>query len=104
MAKQVSTRKVTELRREDGTRVRINVEIVHQSRYSPTAEYMVQVETCEKGRRTWRPVYDRECHMLRALPFGGKEREEYVLKKQLEVVTAAEIAGAALALWEQIKP
>jgi hypothetical protein len=101
----VIPKRQTILRREDGTRVSIDVEL----KQAPCARlgwhhYTVCVTTCAKGRRTWQPVYDENSHIFRGLPFGGQEREDYIRKKQLEVVTGAEIIGAGLALWEQMKP
>lgn len=93
------------LRRQNGLRVSINVELVqdHQERRG-IYKYSVCITTCEKGRRKWQPVYDDNHHEFRALPFGSEAREQYISKKQLEVVTLAEVYGVMLALWEKMKP
>ena len=89
--------------RDNGLRVKINIELSKNHRGFGSS-YSWSITTCEKGRRTWLPVYDADCYKFRAIPFGSKERDDFIYKKELEVVTQLELAGAATELWKKMKP
>ena len=101
--KSFSTAITCEIRRDNGSRVKINMEL-KKNHNDFGHSYSFCVTTCEKGRRTWLPVYDDDCYKFRDLPFGGQERADFIYKKQLEVVTPLELADTAMKLWEQMKP
>jgi len=101
--KEFSTRIETIIKRDNGLRVKIIMEI-RENYHGYGSRYHWCIATCEKGRRTWLPVYDDNDFKFRALPFGGQEREDYIYKKQLEVVAHMELADVAMKLWEQMKP
>lgn len=90
------------LKRESGDRVKIQITLV--TGRGNNAEYKVVVETCLKGKRTWVPVIDRNCHIYRKTKFASPERNEFSKKLNLAVVTESEINTAKIAMWEILHP
>lgn len=86
-------------RRADGSRIKVVAEFLCD--YSQTT-YKVTVLTCEKGKRTWRDVSEKISNRDRYKT--RKEREELLLKYQLELVSSEEIMQVKLELWELLNP
>ena len=90
------------LRRDNGDRVKITVTLNRFGDSSPL--YGVDVDTCQKGKRTWLSAVDTNCYKYRATPFASSEREDFAEKLKLALVTDEEIHQAKIQLWESIKP
>lgn len=86
----------TILKRPDGSKVKIVVR---------SASYDLTVYKCEAGKRTWIEVPETiNNYQYRNLPSDRNVRQQWVLQKQLEVVTPQEIYEAKIKLWESLKP
>lgn len=90
-----------ELKREDGSSVRIDVNL--STDYSNKPTYRVSVFTKEKGKRKWKPVVNRDSWELRKQSFPDG-RIEYKKIKYLEVVTEEEVLQAMELKWNELKP
>lgn len=90
------------IKREDGTRVKITVELISYRFVDKALTYDVNVTYCEKGKKTWQPVYDTDSFNYRKLSI--EERREFIDAQKLLAATPAEILSAKLELWEKIKP
>lgn len=88
------------IRRDDGSRVKISVSLYEL--YRGRAVYGEEVETCAKGKRTWRPSYNRDDYKYRGLSMG--ERKLHVLACNRKIATEAEILAVKIELWESLKP
>jgi len=89
------------LKRDDGTRAKIEVWL-SAGYLEKSAKYHYEVEFKPPRARNWRPVYDRSGYDYRRLSY--EERPAYIQKMSLEHVTEEEIHTAMLELWEQLKP
>lgn len=87
------------IKREDGSRVRIIASIYNSYQ---KIKYETCVHICEKGKRTWRGVYDTDNFMYRRL--NTEDREKFILEAQLKAVTEDELFDAKLDLWNMIRP
>jgi hypothetical protein len=95
----------TIIKRENGNKVAINVELHIDGYHRNPPEYLVTISTCAKGKRTW---INQDCsndyEYRYNLKFGSPERKEYEHKFYLQFATEEEIYQAKLNLWESIKP
>jgi hypothetical protein len=89
------------LRRPDGSRVRIIVE-VGVGAYHNQLDYSHRVETCAKGKRTWTQPFDTDAYNYRRM--GDQERERHRADSIRMVATDEEILAAKMELWQSIKP
>jgi hypothetical protein len=88
------------LKRDDGSRVRIVVEL-----YTPSfgeAEYRFHVQTCAKGKRTWKGVVDNNSYAYRCLTM--EKRRELKIAEYMKVISDAELLNAKMKMWESFKP
>lgn len=91
----------TIIKRNDGKRVQIRVR--PRSRlYGETMLYEFDVMICPPGKRKFFNPVDTDSDEYRSIPING--RDAWILKKQLEHVSAAEIYQAKLEAWHQLKP
>jgi hypothetical protein len=90
------------LKRDNGDRVKIAVHLRGFGGETPL--YTTNVYSCKKGKRTWVSAVDTDCFRYRATPFASPEREFFVEKLKLKVVTEAEINQAKIQLWESVHP
>ncbi|MCK4704592.1 MAG: hypothetical protein KAT90_03850 [Gammaproteobacteria bacterium] len=88
------------LKREDGSRVKIVVELFEPSHR--TFEYRFHVYTCKKGKRTWMGLVDSNNYSYRTL--GMKECREFEIAESMKIITDDELLNAKLSLWESLKP
>ncbi len=91
------------IRREDGSRIKIEVSVYMDGFGGGKPKYRFHVSSCEKGKRTFKNVYnfDRD-YTWRALKMD--DRLIYSQNKYLEHVSAEEVNQAFLELWEMLKP
>lgn len=87
------------IRRDDGSRVRIEIEIRNDHR---TIEYITAVFTCEKRKRTWKPTYDRDGYNYRGLGMDG--RKNFAYDSQFEAISNEELLAAKTEYWESLRP
>ena len=87
------------IKREDGTRVRINVSI---DTYRDKLSYEFYVHYCEKGKRTWKSPHSSDDHVWRSLDM--KDRQEYKKEKYFKIATPLEVHSIAMKLWKSIEP
>ena len=87
------------IRREDGSRVRIEIELRNDHR---SLEYITAVFTCKKRKRTWKPTYDRDGYHYRGL--GMDERHEFAYDSQFLVISKEELLEAKTEYWESLRP
>ena len=90
------------LKRDNGDRVKITVTLNTYSYSGPL--YDVDVDMCEKGKRTWKSAVNTDCYTYRSTPFASLEREKFVEKLKLKMVTKDEILKAKIQLWESLHP
>lgn len=88
------------LRREDGSRVKICVELFEVSHQR--MEYRFSVQTCGKGKRTWNDCVDFDDFRYRALSMS--ERREFEIAESMEIISREELLNAKLSLWESLRP
>jgi len=88
------------IKREDGSRVKIVVDVVAISHRD--IEFRSYVLFCEKGKRTWRGTYDANLHSYRKLSM--EDRRELERKSQFSVTSEKEVLDAKLELWQKLKP
>ena len=90
------------LKRQNGDRVKVTVSL---NRYGGSAPlYAVDVDTCQKGKRTWISAVDTNCYKYRSTPFASTERESFAKNLKLALVTEDEINQAKIKLWESLHP
>ena len=89
------------LKREDGSRVKIDVRISDNLRYG-RLEYSTETSSCEKGKRTWIKTYNTDCYKYRRLSMDERRIFEY--DSQFNLVTEIELQEARLELWNKLKP
>jgi hypothetical protein len=86
------------IKRENGDKIIISVDYAEwKNKYRISS-----VGVILKGKRNVRYVSVGDDWSYRKLDAGG--RNEYEIKKYLEVVTVDEIKAAALTAWERMKP
>jgi hypothetical protein len=89
-------------KREDGSRVKLKVEIVMAlGDNSQSPVYLYDVCLCEPGKVKWKPVelFD---HHWKAI--SVKKRPSYKIWIFLKYVTEDEMLQTGLELWEKMKP
>ncbi len=84
---------------EDGGRIKVEASMYIDRGH---VVYSHSVETCEKGKRTWKPVTDRDDHLYRQLSM--KERSERCLENNLKVAGKHRIISTLQDLWKGIEP
>ena len=84
---------------EDGGRIKVKANM-----YIDRGEvvYSYSVETCEKGKRTWSPVTDKNDYTYRLLSM--KERSDLCKANYLQVAGKHRINSALQDLWKGIEP
>jgi len=88
------------LRRDDGSRVKIILEL-----WTPSfgeAEYRFHVQTCDKGKRTWRGLVNSDNYSYRTL--GMEERRSFHTAECMKIITDVELLDAKMKMWESFKP
>ena len=88
------------IRRDDGSRVKISVSMRELDRNR--IAYKEEVEVCAKGKRTWNRSFSRDDYSYRRMSM--EEREAHVLICNRKIATEDEILAAKLELWELLKP
>lgn len=83
----------------DGRKVNIYVRI-SLSFLKP--EYVVTVSVCDAGKRKFKPIDPSNNYSFRVLSLD--DRQQYLMERYLEIVTAEQIHEAKLELWEKLKP
>lgn len=90
------------IKRDDGTRVKIIVDLTSSRFGDVPLAWDANVMYCEKGKKTWQLVYDSDSFNYRRLSMD--ERRQFIDAQQLLIATHTEILAAKLELWEKIKP
>ncbi len=93
-------RHVTEIRRVDGTRVKITAQLYIE--ISGGVKYSFSVFTRAPRKRTWVNAVNHDDYTWRRLSHAEREAEDTRLK--LLHVTAEEVQQAYLNLWQSIRP
>lgn len=88
------------IKRKDGSRVRIIVDLIDFSYGNPT--YRAIIHICEKRKRTWRSTFDSNCYAYRELSMEERRKHEH--ESQLKFISEDELLQAKLELWETLKP
>jgi hypothetical protein len=89
------------LKRADGSRVRINVEVLLDWSRKGT-EWSFTVQRCEKGKRTWMsPCVDNDYAFRR---LSQEAKEQWSREKYLALASAEEIESVMLELWGKMRP
>jgi hypothetical protein len=97
---EMKTRLEKMIKREDGSRIKIIVEIFNVNYGS--LQYKSSVLHCDKGKRTWRGTFNSDDYEYRGLSMDDRRKFEY--ESQLEFVSDQEILQAKIELWESLKP
>lgn len=84
---------------EDGGRIKVKASMYIDR---GSVVYSYAVETCDKGKRTWNPVTDKNAHTYRALSM--KERSERCQENNLKVAGKHRINSTLQDLWKGIEP
>lgn len=87
------------IRREDGSRVRISVDVRMDFGDS---HYSFNASKCEKGKRTFISPHSDNDYIWRAL--NTADRREYQNTKYYSICTPLEVYYAYLELWDKAKP
>lgn len=74
------------IKRDDGNKVKITASLRIDHR---DTTWIIDVEVCEPGKRTWIDVVDHDSYTYRRM--NMKDREAYEYQRQLLHVTAQEI-------------
>lgn len=87
-------------RRDDGSRVKVMVRF--KSHTYTGAEYVSEVLTCKKGKRTWEEVFDGGDYSYRCLSL--KDRQKSREESMLKAASVAEIIAVSNDLYNKLKP
>jgi len=87
------------LKRADGSRVRIVIELEIDTR---KVDWKYTVDFCEHGKRTWIPAYDPNSYLFRKL--SQQERLQFICDESLKRASREEIALAMTELWAKVRP
>ncbi len=87
-------------KREDGSKV--TVKVIYQTDWTTNSRWQIEVKTFGAGKI--KEVNAVDTNAIGYLKTNNRNREAYILKKQLEYVTPAEILEVKLELWEKMKP
>jgi hypothetical protein len=90
----------TILKREDGTKISIEVTLWVDMRHDAT--WRIQVSKCPPRKRTYTYVNNTDDYTWRKLTIP--EREKATMAEYLKHVTAEEILAAKIDLWNALKP
>lgn len=90
------------LKRGDGSRIKIIVELSVDYPCRNGANFNVTVFACLPKKRTWLPSTDLNDYFYRAM--SRHEKKEARMNDLLHIVTYDEINQAQLELWNSIKP
>ncbi|MCP4356295.1 MAG: hypothetical protein GY793_11870 [Proteobacteria bacterium] len=91
------------IRREDGSRIKIEVSVYMDGHGGGKPRYDFTVTLCEKGKRTFKGVHNFDYdYTWRAMSM--EDRKKYCKNKYLEYVSTEEVNQAFLELWEMLKP
>ena len=88
-------------KRADGSKVTINVSATLDY-HAKGINYMVSVYVCQPKKRIFKNVFSGDDFSYRRL--NNADRAAFILAKQLEVVTEAEILEVKTELWQLLKP
>lgn len=89
------------IRRSDGSRIRIKVELtIEWNNSEPRWSFITH--KCEKGKRTWRTHVDTDCYQWRRLSREDREKENE--RRSLILATREEVNEVMIELWEAVKP
>lgn len=92
-------RHTKEIKRQDGSKVRITVEIrIDYGHW----KYVFMVDACEPMKGTWRSTVNHVDYSWRCL--SGPEREAEDTRRKLLYVTVDEVQKVALELWQHLRP
>lgn len=89
------------IKRDDGSRVRITVELAVEWNRDESRWSFV-VHSCDKGKRTWRTPVNHDDFSWRKL--GTEERREEDQRRSLTLASREEVEQVMLELWQKIKP
>lgn len=89
------------IKRDDGSRVRITVELVVEWCRNE-ARWSFVVHSCDKGKRKWKTPVNHDDYSWRKL--GMEERREEDHRRSLQLASPQEVEEAMLELWQKIKP
>ena len=88
------------LRRNDGSRVKIVVDLFSISRGK--VDYRFYVQVCGKGKRTWRDAVNVDSYLYRTLSM--EDRRALNISESMKIISDAELLDAKMELWESFKP
>lgn len=87
------------IRRRDGSRVRIEVELTDDRK---SYSYNTAVFACEKGKRTWKHPHDTNDYIYRGLSM--EDRRKLAYDSQFSAVSKEELLQAKTEFWESLRP
>jgi hypothetical protein len=90
------------IKREDGSRVKILVDLESGWLDRDCVKWEYAVRVCAPNKRTWLRPYDPESFLFRRL--NKEDKERFIFKEMLKHVTKEELQEAAMELWNKIKP
>jgi hypothetical protein len=86
------------LKRPDGSRVRINVELLIDRSYNQSL-WSFTVDTCDKGKRTWQtPAGTSKLRIL------DRDKLQNIREESLRRASSHEIQAVMFELWEALRP
>lgn len=89
------------IKREDGSRVKIDVEFYANS-IMGEHRYLYRVLICGKGKKKFTNPANTDSYEYRSLSMP--DRRKYEERQYLEYVTNEEILATKLELWNKLKP
>lgn len=90
------------IKRNDGSRVKIEVSVYFDPYYSNKPVYRFQSSECKKGKRKFISPHSSNDYAWRSL--SSKDRVAYQEKKYLSLCTLQEVNTAYIELWQILKP
>lgn len=87
------------LRRDDGSRIKITVDLSME--YGRDAKYTFSVFSCKKRKSTWNRVV-QENFSHRTMSY--QEKQSFFETESMNFITEDELMSAKLKLWNSIKP
>lgn len=84
----------------DGSRTNVVVEMLSHFNKAPT--YRVSAFYCEKGKRTWMNVVNKD--FIEHRKMSMKQREDYNLSETIKAVGMERVEETISELWQLIRP
>lgn len=89
------------IKRENGSQVLITASF-YIGHSDPSGNWSISVQTREKGKKKWLPVYNGDDYDYRKLSL--EDRRKFIRDAELKFCTLEEMHDVKMELWNALKP